>query len=431
MARCFLSLFCPNIAADRLTQLVEWCDRYSPLVSQDGPDGVILDLTGCTDLFGGEGPLLLDLKRCVRRMGIVSHGAIADAWGIAWALARYGKRFIVHGEDAVSALNPLPVEALRIPSEIVLELRRLGLSTIAAVRKIPRSSLAARFGSTLLWRLDQAFHQAEEPLTPWRPPAPYRSSRILAEPISTVHAVEYVLRELLREICARLEKNHLGSRHIDLACCRVDGSVDRCQVRTSKPVRSIPHLMRLFSGRLDALRARFGFETFVLSVLDIEALAPAQLSFSEVNPVEDEASFDALVDRLGMRSGFPEVNRIRVCESLLPEHAVEFRSASSPTIASAEWPAYRLRPIRLIDPPMRIEVSVLIPGGSPVQFLIGHQSHHIVRSEGPERLTAEWWRADNSRWAARDYYRIEDDKGFRFWIFRDPAGQWFLHGHLP
>ena len=445
MARCFLSLYCPAVSGDRLTQLVEWCDRYSPLVAADGSDGIVLDITGCTQLFelnhaqrppngrcaSGESTLLLDLKRRLHRMGVKSHAAIADTWAIAWALARYSKRLIVHGENAISALAPLPVEALRLPDEIILELRRLGLSTISAVRKIPRSSLASRFGSTLLWRLDQTFHQAEEPFTPWRAPAPHRALRILAEPVSTVGAVEYVLRDLLQEICKRLEKNHLGSRHMDLACYRVDGTVDRCEIRTSKPTRSISHLMHLFDGTLDTLRSGFGFETFILSVLDIEALYPTQLNLLQSNAVEDESSFDALIDRFGMRLGFQEVNRIWVRESFLPEYEVELLPANAPTASSAEWPAYRVRPVRLIDPPMRIEVSVLIPGESPVQFLIGHRKHRIVRSEGPERLTAEWWRNTASRWGTRDYYRIEDDEGRRFWIFRDASEHWFLHGHLP
>ena len=125
---------------------------------------------------------------------------------------------------------------------------------------------------------------------------------------------------------------------MDLACYRVDGTVDRCEVRTSKPNRSIPHLMRLFSGRLEKLWADFGFETFILSVPDVEALHPAQLNLTPSDTVNDEASFDLLVDRLGMRLGFQEVNRIRVRESYLPEHAVEFRPAAASGLASVEWP---------------------------------------------------------------------------------------------
>jgi protein ImuB len=430
MERCFLSLYCPDIANDRLARLVEWCDRYSPLIAQDGCNGIILDITGCAHLFGGEGPLLIDIYNRLHRMGIESHAAISDSWGAAWALARYGNRFIVYGENIVPALDPLPVEALRLPHEIVLELRRLGLVTIAAVRKIPRRSLSVRFGTTLLWRLDQAFHQAEDPLTPWRRLAAYRVSRILAEPISTVSSVEYVLRDMLQEICTRLAKNHVGSRHMELACYRVDGTVDRCEVRTSKPNRAILHLMRLFSGRLEKLWADFGFETFVLSVPDVEALHPAQLSFSQSETVQNDEFFDELVDRLGMRLGFQEVNRVRVCESYLPEQAAELRPASASPLSSAEWPAYRIRPIRLIDPPMPIQVSIEIPGGSPVQFFIGQQKHRVTRSEGPERLTTEWWRDCKARWGTRDYYRIEDDNGFRFWIFCDSSERWYLHGHF-
>jgi protein ImuB len=433
MARCFLSIYCPHVPASRVTTLVEWCDRYSPLVAQDGSDGLILDITGVAHLFGGEGPLLLDLQGRLQRMGIEARGAIADTWGIAWALAHYSQCSIVHSEAAVAALNPLPTEALRLPEEIVMQLRRLGLSRIGALHKISRQALAARFGAALITRLDQVFRAAEEPLTPWRPPAPYRAARILAAPIFGTQDVTYLLREeLLEEICARLDKNHRGSRHMDLACYRVDGTVDHCEVRTSKPTRSLPHLIRLFEENMGGLRAQFGFETFVLSVLIVEELPAKQLNFSETNvaPADEEESFDALVDRLGMRFGFQKVNRIRVCESLLPEHAIEFQPAIAAPAADAEWPAYRVRPIRLLDPPMRIEVSILIPGGVPVQFLIGRQAHPVVRYEGPERLSAEWWRTDDKTLRARDYYRVEDAAGLRFWIFCDPNGHWFLHGHF-
>jgi protein ImuB len=431
MSRSFLSLFCPDVSGDRLTQLVEWCDCYSPLAAADGTDGVILDITGCIHLFGSEGALLLDIGKRLRSIGVKTKAAISDTWGMAWALSRFSRKFVIHGEYAVAAMSGLPVEALRVPMDIALELRRLGLTTVGIVRKIPRSSLAVRFGAAFVHRLDQIFNGADEPLTPWRPPAPHRASRTLAEPVATTSAVEYVLKELLEEICKRLDTDCVGSRHIDLACYRVDGTIDRCEVRTSKPTRSRIHLLRLFAEKLNTLRAEFGFETFVLSVLDTEALLPRQISFSDAAVVEEESTFDALMDRLGMKLGFQEVNRIQVCESYWPEHAIKLCSVTGPVPASAEWPPYRLRPVRLFDPPMRIEVSVIIPGGSPVQIFIGQQRHRILRCEGPERLTAEWWKDKTSAWEERNYYRIEDEQGCRFWIFSDYAENWFLHGQLP
>lgn len=413
-------------------RLIEWCDRYSPLVADDGCGGIALDITGCAHLFGGEAALLKDLQARIRVTGYRVRGAIADTLGAAWALARYAKQAIVTGEETSAALDPLPVEALRLPEEIARELRRVGLVTIAAVRKMPRPSLATRYGSTILLRLDQAFAQTEEPVRPHRSPAPYRAGRTLAEPINTVSAVQYVLLDLLKEICARLEKEHLGARRLDFDCYRIDGTVVRCSVTTSRPVRSVAHLMRLFSEKLETLHAGFGFETLFLNVTDTEISDPAQLSLPqfETGPEKDE-ELDGFIDRLGMRLGFERVCRFRIHESFLPELAVEFRPVTAPVLPNAAWPEHRVRPACLIHPPQRIEVSTMLPDDSPVQFRMGGRMHRIVRAEGPERLTPEWWRDKSPSRDVRDYYRVEDEQGERFWIFREMQSErWFLHGNF-
>ena len=188
--------------------------------------------------------------------------------------------------------------------------------------------------------------------------------------------------------------------------------------------------MRLFAEKLDKLDAGLGFETLILSVKDVEAAKPVQLDFSQIACPNAESAIDALIDRLGARLGFQEVCRLRICESYLPEYAVEFKSATETVAPNAEWPHYRIRPIRLIEPPMRINVWTIHPGGSPVQFQIRDQWHRIVQSEGPERLTSEWWREQALSLTTRNYYRIEDDRGLRLWIFQTDPECWFLHGHL-
>jgi protein ImuB len=434
----------PEANARVKQRLIDWCGRYSPLVADDGYDGIVIDITGCGHLFGGEAAALLqDMQTRVLNIGYQVRGSIADTLGAAWAVARYGKHGIVTGEDLVGVLNPLPVEALRLPKEITAELRRVGLTRIAAVRKIPRQPLAVRYGSGILLRLDQAFGQAEEPITPYYPPAPYRAGRTLAEPIGTIGAVEYVLLDLLQEVCSKLEKAHVGARQLNLDCYRVDGTVARCSVHTSKPLRSIAHLMRLFAERLDTLDAGFGMETLILSVPMFDKSGPAQLSLPQFNQdLEDSSAVDELIDRLGMRLGFQQVCRFRIRESLLPESAVEFRPVTAPVLPSAVWPEHRARPVYLIRPAIPIEVSTLLPGELPVQFRMGHRLHRIVRVEGPERLTPEWWRMESLSWEARDYFRIEDEEGARFWIFREKktpettsettndTARWFLCGHL-
>jgi protein ImuB len=420
-------------------RLVQWCNRYSPLVANDGPDGIAIDITGCAHLFGGEAALLTDLQARIRKTGYHVRGAIADSLGAAWAFARYSKRAIFNIEEMPAALDLLPVQALRLSEETVRALRRVGLTTIGAVRKIPRQLLATRFGSGILLRLDQAFCHAEEPIVPYCLPAPYYATRTLAEPISTVSAVEYVLLDLLNEICSRLEKDHMGARQLNLDCCRIDGTVVQCCVATAKPVRSIEHLMCLFSEKLDGVDAGFGIETITLSISRIDRLDPEQIYLPEFSQyTEKESELDRLVDRLGMRLGFQKVCRFQIRESLLPENAIEFQPITAPVASSASWPESRVRPVCLIHPPARIQVWTVFPDETPVQFRLRGTLHSIAKAEGPERLTPEWWRDDSWQWAEHDYYRIEDDKGARFWIFREVCDiprstsltRWFLCGYL-
>ncbi|HZS52834.1 MAG TPA: DNA polymerase Y family protein [Bryobacteraceae bacterium] len=441
MSRRLLCLYFPDLpdSAQIKQRLIHWCNRYSPLVGDDGFGGIVLDITGCSHLFGGEEALLNDLQTRIRRAGHRVRGAIADGLGAAWALAHYSKQVIVTGSELPQALNPLPVEALRLPEEVTRALRRVGLSTIGAFQKVSRQAIVTRFSAATLLRLDQAFGQVEETITPYRQPAPYSARQSLPEPIATADAVEYVLRELLKDLCVRLEKEHMGARHLILDCYRVDGTVAACEIGTSKPVRSVKRLMRLFSERLDSIDAGFGIETLILSVFNLERFDPAQFMLPELDPnsKQNPEALDELVDRLGMRLGFQHVTRIQICESFLPEHAVAFQPVTTPQIQSATWPEYRLRPVHWIDPPTRIEVSTIHPGGAPVRFRLGQRLHRIVKSEGPERLAPEWWRAQQPlHWKARDYYRIEDESGCRFWIFKElqiiesSVSRWYLRGQL-
>ena len=425
-------------ADERLKQhLVEWCDRYSPLAAHDGADGIVLDITGCAHLFGDEAALLEEVQAGLREMQFRVRGAIADTPVAAWALARFSKQVIVLREELSGALDPLPVRALRIPAEIATELGQVGLTTIGLMRRVPRDSLATRYGPSVLRRLDQALGLAAESITPHRAPTPYRAGRIFAEPIGSTAAVERVILDLLTALCTRLEKEHRGACRFDLACHRVDGSVVYATVRTSKPGRSITHLMRLFSEKMSTLDAGFGIEVVTLSAANIATAAPVQMALPQCGEsVEENTSLDELLDRIGLRLGFEHVCRFQIRESLLPESSTEFVPVTMPPAPNSAWPANRIRPVRLFDTPAPIEIAEIIPGKWPVRIRVGGQLHRIVRAEGPERLTPEWWRERPATWAARDYYRIEDEQGARFWIFRETpragnAERWYLHGQLP
>jgi protein ImuB len=107
------------------------------------------------------------------------------------------------------------------------------------------------------------------------------------------------------------------------------------------------------------------------------------------------------------------------------------------------------RPIRLFDPPQPVEASWLLPDDPPFRFTWRRQAHRVRCADGPERVAVEWWRPEMSAAgsgaslprtqsgdadAIRDYYRVEDEAGRRFWLFRTglPGGddplRWYIHG---
>jgi protein ImuB len=119
-------------------------------------------------------------------------------------------------------------------------------------------------------------------------------------------------------------------------------------------------------------------------------------------------------------------------------HLVEAQRAAWPARATAEPP---LRPLRMLASPEPIDVPLAtVPDGPPRRFTWRRATHEVARVEGPERIAMEWWRAEGGR-LTRDYFRVEDEAGRRFWLYRDglydecvdEAGEpvppkWFMHG---
>lgn len=427
--------------AAALRALARWAERYTPWAAPDGVDGLLLDLTGCAHLFGGEAALLADLLRRCRAAGLAACGALAGSAGAAWALARCGETDTVlpAGQER-DALAPLPVAGLRLDPATTGALERLGLRSIGDLYPLPRASLAARFGAAIGRRLDQALGRQDEPIAPQRPAAPYRTRLAFAEPVGRREDIAAALDRLLAELCALLERDGQGARRLTLAGFRVDHTMVEAAIGTARPARAPAALARLFAERLDRIDPGFGIETLVLTAEAVEPLAPTQVALPEGGRGQPSpATLADLIDRLGNRLGFHHVTRPLAVASHVPEQA--FRQAPALALeADSGWdslPALPPRPSRLLARPEALEV--LAPGREagwpPACFRWRRRVWHMGRARGPERILPEWWHGagacdgNENRAAARDYWQVEESEGERFWLFRaDPAGRWYLHG---
>lgn len=431
----------PDADAGLLARLLEDFGRFTPMAALDAPHGLILDVTGCSHLFGGE----LELGRAVRgrttRLGLTARLALAGTPQSARALCRFGPGGMFGTDSAKRAVRALSVAALEIPERDTQALRRAGLKTIGEVDERPRASLAARFGATLPAHLDRLLELEDARITPHRPAAPITADRVLLEPITEDAHVETVLGDLLIEVCGLLERSGRGARVLRLRLFRVDDGVRWLEARSARPTRDPVMIARLFRERMgaegEALDPGFGFDHLRLEVVRSEVLSTEQTAFDQ-QPSRSKALGD-LTDRLAARLGEDAVMRIEVVDSHLPERATRWRHTSQAVVSKpdkAPSPSVStpVRPLRIFDPPQPIEAIALAPDSPPARFRWRRVDHRVVSSEGPERIEGEWWRR---RERVRDYYRVEDAEGRRFWVFRagrfgeEPPPRWYLHGLFP
>ena len=417
-----------NAALDRLGL---WCTRYAPLVTPDPPAGIFIDIAGAAHLFRGETGLLDDLAARLRTAQLTATLALADTPGCAWAVACYGQGGLVAPGQMAEALGSLPVAALRLPPEQVASLHDVGIDRIAQLASKPRAALRLRFGAEVSLRLDQALGAAPEPLAALQPPEVPQAMLRFAEPVSEPADLQRIIAALCTQLVMELENRGIGARRLDLVFLRVDRIAQAVRIGTARPSRDATHLGKLLDERLVLVDPGFGIEAAVLTASWVEALTERQTVGSHVTDEAGAADLASLVDALRVRLGPSRVFRLAQVESDVPERAV---TKVSPVAAprGTTWPADLPRPARLFNPPEPVTAIAEIPDAPPLFFVWRRIRHRVVKADGPERITGEWWKDDAEAGTRRDYYRVENAEGERFWLFRDaPAevgGRWWLHG---
>ena len=423
--------FCPDLHSrpadlhgDRrfLTALRRWAMRYCPWVGLD-ENGLILDVTGSTHLFGGEAAMLADMRARLGRAGLSVRLGLAGTRGAAWALAHYGEG-VAAPEAAAEAIGALPVAALRLDEETCTALQRLGLRRIDDLIATPRAPLTRRFGPGLLMRLDQALGMVAEQVSPPVEPPHYAMRLTLPEPIGLTADVMAGLMRLLDPLCDRLRRQYAGARVLCLTLRRVNGDSQEVELRLARPLRDPARILPLFERGVSGVDAGFGIDQLRLEAVQVEPLPPEQVSFAAGR---DKGMLDDLISRIGTRIGLENIRRFLPADSHIPERSFVIAAAgfSEPVSAcSCSQP----RPIEIFPPEPIIATGSAPPG----TFRWRSMTLTTARATGPERIAPEWWLADEA-WnrGMRDYWRVETRQGRRLWLFHTPQNPgWFVQGEF-
>ncbi|MET3712125.1 protein ImuB [Sphingomonas trueperi] len=429
--------------------------RWSPSVTLAGEDLLFLDLTGVAHLHGGEARMLRRLHALLARLGFAARIAVADTLGAAWALARFRPETLLRcppGEHG-AWLAPLPVEALRLEGDALDLLHRLGVDSIGQLAALPRAPLVRRFGTVIAARLDQALGRIPEPVTPVTPPEQIAVTQRFAEPIATPEAIAHWLGDLVHRLAEALAEAGQGARRIGLVADRVDGVPQRIGIGLARASRDPAHLLRLLARRIDQIEPGYGLDAMTLHLLRSEPLGAQPVD--ERLDAETVPDLAPLIDTLATRIGMARLWRMRPVESDVPERSAAALPPLNPPEREAppmkaddvrqldrnaplppwhpDWP----RPIRLLRRPERLDFVVAeLPDQPPRRFTWRGERHEVVRADGPERIHGEWWKRATETHATRDYFRVEDERGRRYWLFRQGDGErsvtgdlsWYLHG---
>ncbi|ROT97436.1 DNA polymerase Y family protein [Altererythrobacter sp. FM1] len=421
-----------NAALGRLA--IHAARHWTPLVAVAAPDGLFLDLTGTSHLFGGEAAFCRRLLAFFTRLRLTARVAITDTPGAAHALARFSGNpiTIVAPGQATAAIAPLPLAALRLETGALAAARRFGLERIGDLLPLPRGPLAKRLGRNAIDRLDQAIGRLAEPIDSVVPfEAPVAERRLL-EPIFTAEAIAQVMSDLTQDLVDALRARGLGVRQATLAFLRVDGTEQTIGVGLARASRNAQHLIKLLTFRLERIDPGMGIEAGRLTARHTEVL-DAENCASVLTGETPEMDIAGLVDRLAGRIGHDALFKSTLVESDVPERAVV---RTGPLSEATGWPTWK-RPARLLARPEPLfGVIALLPDHPPRRFGWRGQMHDVIAGDGPERIYGEWWVRDGEVWAVRDYYRVEDCEGRRFWLFRRGDGvevetgdrSWWMHG---
>ena len=422
-----------GITSQLLKKIAEWCIRFSPLVSTDDPEGILMEVTGCPHLWGGDQHYANEISRRLSAHGYRTKLCLAPTPGAAWACARFFQnQNVISRSDLLPVILSLPPESLRIEIETTERLHKLGLRKLRDFLSMPKLVLLNRFGKLLNHRIAQLLGKEDEILQPVLRAENIQERLPCPELILTRQGIDIALDRCMTALIERLKREGLGIRKAIFRIYKYDGLKQECEISTFKPSCNKIHLLKLFEDRIVSLIPEPGIELFILEAKQSERTDASQESMWELKPGLNNPSFSELLDKISNRLGPASISRYLPAEHHWPERSFQATQDLS-AIAQSPWTQGKQFPVELLSHPVCIEVAAPVPDYPPMLFRYKQKVHRIKKADGPERIEREWWLEEGEH---RDYYALEDEEGIRFWVYRsghysgNNSWQWFLCGFM-
>ena len=417
-----------------LAALHIWADKYSPRISLDPPDGLVLDITGCAHLFEGEREMAERIIREATDLNMTPRIGIANTRHAARGFAKQGGSDITisAAEREPEQVAKLTIEALELEQSVVDTLSRLGVKTIGDLRRFKTAELARRFSACLPTALDELRGHRADPIIPHAAPPTFAARMTLPDPIARVDDVTAILKRLAERVCARLDEKGYAARGFELTVRCVDTGDHHRSIGFATPSRDSASILRQFQRPLETIKLEFGADQFRLEALDAEIFRHTQLKAGDAMEAQQDA-VDQTLTTLGNRLGFDRL--YSPCAE--PGHTPERENSFGPIVdqhprkVEPDLTTYP-RP-EIVFPPQYIRIEA--PGQPPKRFAWRGSTYDVSSAKGRERISPVPWDDPRTIFEAqtRDYWRARTACGRMFWLmtFAAPSElDWFICGEF-
>jgi protein ImuB len=413
---------------DALERLAAWCVRFSPDVSLEPPQSLVLEVGLSLRLFRGAEALLAQVAGGVAGLGYRARCCIAPTPGGALRLAACRREGVIPDLDGLrTELSLLPLASLGLDERMYGDLWNMGLRRVGDLLRLPRTGLSERLGPEAVLGLRRLLGEVPDPRRMYTPPARYRGSLELPAELLHSDALIFPCRRLLDELAGLLEGMEAGVQRLSWTLKHPEEMAEstRFDLGTTRPERDTGHWLGLLRERLARLSLPAPVRALGLEAGEIHQLSPVTLAlFPGLDAVS--APDASLLDRLRARLGRDAVRGLAVVADHRPERAwrwcppgESFPGLQKPKEGLLRQPSKgrRDRPLWLLPEPLQLDTR----GARP--WWDGELDLGFER----ERIETGWW--DGSP-VARDYFVATSVRGERLWVYREIRGErrWFLHG---